>query len=107
MVFGPTLVALGYLTSIVERRALPLLSQRAKLVWSAWLTLVALVVASFVAFSFKAGIGPIAWDSKEWLRIHPARTIVLVAFAAWITLLTFRARRAAAVSTHSRATVTG
>jgi hypothetical protein len=107
LVFGPTLVALGYLARIVERRALPFLSQRAELVWWAWLAFVALVVAGFVAFAFNAGIGPIAWDSREWLRIHPARTIVLVVLAAWITLLTYRARRAAAVSTFSGATATG
>jgi hypothetical protein len=107
LVFGPTLVALGYLARIVERRALPLLSQRGELVWWAWLALVALAVAGFVAFAFKAGIGPVAWDSREWLRIHPVRTIVLVAFSTWMTLLTYRARRAAAVSTFSRATATG
>jgi hypothetical protein len=107
LVFGPTLVALGYLGRIVERRALPFLSRRGELVWWAWVALVAVVVAGFAAFGFKAGIGPITWDSREWLRIHPARTIVLVTLAAWITLLTYRARRAAAVSIFPEATVTG
>jgi hypothetical protein len=107
LVFGPTLVALGYLARIVERQAVPFLSQRAELVWWAWLALVTLVVVSFVVFAFNEGIGPVAWDSREWLRIHPARTIVLVVLVAWITLLTYRARRAAAVSTFSGATATG
>jgi hypothetical protein len=93
VVFGPALLGLGFLAGRAERRILPLFSRRAELVWWAWLAMLSLVVLPFIVFALTEHIGVIAWDSKEWLKVYPAPTVLLTALCAWVTLLAHRVRR--------------
>jgi hypothetical protein len=96
VIFGSALVVVAFIARLTEEWAVPVLSRWGKLVWWTWLTALAALPLALIASPLTARLGPFAWSTSAWFKVHPLRALALLGFCAWVTLLASRARQAAA-----------
>jgi hypothetical protein len=107
VIFGSTLVVAAAVARLVEGWVLPVLSRRGALVWWTWLTILGTVPLGLLAWLSTAALDPAAWQTKDWLKGHPIQSLALLGFCAWMTLMTYRAKEAAADDRSSSVFVQG